>query len=585
MKAKMTILTLIVLITLLGIPTAHRAQGTVDVGRERRVISGYVEPNTPGAPGVMVDPALAAAITDPAAFDPDGRLNLNKAIYVRYFDRNRTAPPSAIIVLIPGTIAGANSFKIVANEIVRLSGGRFEVWAIDRRTNLLEDLAGMIQAENAMNMAGALGGINDYLNHAAGPGGYIAANPFSVNKFMAEWGLDVHLRDFKAVVDQARAITRNVFLGGHSLGSIMTEMFAAYNFDGTAGFELIKGMILMDGTAAPGAPSSDAQPISDTAYLDGGAGPLGPMAGLNQLRMPTRRFDPATPSQPGHESFLVNPFGPIQFQLAQLGALLALIDPEGPAVLRQFAPTFVPVPATNAAALAMNIDDEFQDNPTVRFSIGVLATSSGATLDTVATRVNDGSNPNGLWTARDLSPQLQRWNPTKDLRGIIPSSVRNASLVDPSDFNTVMRAFLVGDGNGTATVGDTNFIEWYFGTRMVLDLFKVIDLGRTPPSQTVIDAQKARGGNQITLTENRRVNVPALAIRAAEGIIQSPPPFSPSLAFVFYRQSTSIPGNAFTIREMRNYAHADVLTSLENTSQQGKNVPEFIIEFVNGGVQ
>jgi pimeloyl-ACP methyl ester carboxylesterase len=573
MKAKMTVLTLVVLTMLLGIPTTDRAQGTVQVGRERHVIPSYVEPNTPGAPGVTADPALVAAITDPAAFDADGTLNLNKAIYVRTFDRNRTEPPAAIIVLVPGTVAGANSYKIAASEIVQLSGGRFEVWAIDRRTNLLEDIMGLIPAENARTQEAVLDAINYYLNNPAGRGGYIAANPFSVSSFLSGWGLDVNLRDFKAIVDQARTVTPNIFLGGHSLGAIMAQMFAGYNFDGTAGFELIKGLVIMDLTAAPGAPG--AEPISDETYLNGGTSPLGPVPGLNQLR---------NPSQPGHEPFLVSPFSPSLFQLAEIGALLALIDPDGPSVLRQFAPEFVPVPATNAVALAVNIDDEFQANPTFRFSIGVPAVPPGMTLEAVATRISDpaAANPNGIYTLKDLSPELQRWNPTQDLTGLIPSSVRTPSTVDPSDFNTVMRAFLLGGGDGTAAPGDTNFIEWYFSIRMVLDIFKVFDLGRTPLSPTVIAAQTARGGNPITLTENRRVNVPVLAIRAVEGALQSPPPFSPNLAFVFYRQSTSIPGNALIIREMRNYAHVDILTSLERRSTQGKNVPEFIVEFVDG---
>lgn len=577
MKANTAILTLAVLAGALLVPARPHAQGGVEVGRERHVIAGYLEPNTPGAPGVTIDPALAAAIKDPAAFEPDGSVNLNKAIYLRFFDRNRVTPPEAIIILIPGVVAGANSFKIIGSEIVRLSNGRFEVWAVDRRSNLLEDITGMVQAENIGTRESALGAANYYLNHPAGAGGYIAANPFSVSRFMAEWGLDVHLRDIKVVVERARLVTSNVFLGGHSLGAFLTQMFAGYNFEGTAGFQLVKGIILLDGTTAPGAPSASARPISDETYLNGGPGPLGVVAGINQLRSPTRRFDPATPNQPGHEPFLVTPFRPALFQLAEIGALLALVDPDGPAVLRQFVPELVPVPMTNAAALAHNLDDEFQENPTVRFSMGAPVIPAGGNLDTVVTRVPDpaGSNPNGLWRMKDLSPQLQRWNPTKDLSPL-GSVIRSA--VDPSDFNTVMRAFLTGEGNGTATLNDVNFIEWYFVNRMVLDVFEAIDL--MPPSPAVAAVQRLNGGNPVTLSENRRVNVPALAVRATEGIIQGTGGLSGNLAFVIYRNTTSIPGNAFLIREMTNYAHGDILTSLERRSREGKNVPEFVVEFV-----
>jgi hypothetical protein len=141
-----------------------------------------------------------------------------------------------------------------------------------------------------------------------------------------------------------------------------------------------------------------------------------------------------------------------------------------------------------------------------------------------------------------------------------------------------MRAFLMGEGNRTATVSDTNFIEWYFVNRMVLDLFEAIDL--VPPSAAVATSQRMNGGNPVALSENRRVNVPALAVRATEGIIQGTGGLSGNLAFVFYRNSTSIPGNSFLIREMTNYAHSDILTSLEKRSREGKNVPEFVVDFV-----
>lgn len=564
MKARTRVWTWLTFITLVSLPTGYRAQGTVQVGYERHVLPSYVEPNTPGAPGVRVDPALAAAITDPAAFDSDGSLNLNKASYVRFFDQNRTAPPEAILVLIPSVVAGAKSFHIIATEVVRLSGGRFEVWAIDRRSNLLEDLLPMIAAENAHTVEASLAALNAYVNHPAGPGGLIAANPSSVSSFMAEWGLDVHLRDVKTVVDQARTITPSVFLGGHSLGAILTQMFAGYNFGGVAGFELVKGIIILDGTAAPGAPGAD--PISDNVYLNGGSGPAGTVVGLNQLRMPTA---------PEHAPFVTDPFNPLLFQLVEIGAQLALIDPNGPSVLRQVVPDVVPVPATNAAALGINIDDEFQEEIFARFSIGFLSVPTGRTVADVATQRPDptaGGNPNGLWTPKDLSPALQMWDPRKDL-GSLGSMF--PSKPEPSDFVTVARTFLLGAGNQTAALGDTNLIEWYFPNRLVTDISKVIDLGRTPLSPQVISAMTARGGNPITLTENRRVNVPLLAIRANEG------GFVPTtLAFLLYRGSTSIPQNRITVRTMENYAHADILTSLEKRSSQGKNVPEFIFDFL-----
>ncbi|MBI4469729.1 MAG: hypothetical protein HY650_10450 [Acidobacteria bacterium] len=56
-----------------------------------------------------------------------------------------------------------------------------------------------------------------------------------------------------------------LFLAG-SVGAFMAEQFAGYNFDQTAGFTLIDGMVLMDGTLAPGAPGQGATP--DDRYLN-----------------------------------------------------------------------------------------------------------------------------------------------------------------------------------------------------------------------------------------------------------------------------------------------------------------------------
>jgi hypothetical protein len=263
----------------------------------------------------------------------------------------------------------------------------------------------------------------------------------------------------------------------------------------------------------------------------------------------------------------------------EIGSQLALVDPDGPSVLRQVVPTFVPIPATNAAAIGINIDDEFQTQIFARFSIGFLRVPTGGSATDVATRMKDpaGANPNDLWTPKDLSPTLQRWAPLNDLSSI------GLSGPEVSDFNTVVRGFLLGYGNQTAAIGETNSLEWYFPNRLVTDVSKLIDLGRASLSAQAIATMTARGGNPITMTENRRVNVPLLAVRTTEG------GFVPTnLAFLLYRQSTNIPTGPgrFDVVTMNNYAHVDVLYSPDRRSQgqrpatTGKNVPELIFDFV-----
>jgi hypothetical protein len=44
-----------------------------------------------------------------------------------------------ILILNPGTSAGAGYFRPLAEDIVRRTHGRWQVWSVERRENLLED--------------------------------------------------------------------------------------------------------------------------------------------------------------------------------------------------------------------------------------------------------------------------------------------------------------------------------------------------------------------------------------------------------------------------------------------------------------
>ncbi|HZR83526.1 MAG TPA: hypothetical protein VFD92_20700 [Candidatus Binatia bacterium] len=66
--------------------------------------------------------------------------------------------------------------------------------------------------------------------------------------FVREWGLNVPIRDVRAVVLAARdGGRRGVILGGHSMGSIFTPVYAAWDFDGEPGHRDLEAMVLIDG--------------------------------------------------------------------------------------------------------------------------------------------------------------------------------------------------------------------------------------------------------------------------------------------------------------------------------------------------
>jgi pimeloyl-ACP methyl ester carboxylesterase len=542
-------------------PCNTTAQQPDDVSHTRVVIPGYAEPNTPGAKDISVAPELVAAITDPDAFDSEGRLDLNKAIYVRFFSPQRTNPPEAIVILIPELEAGAASLRILAKEIVRLSEGRYEVWAVDHRSNLLEDLGPMVEAENARTTAASLRALGRYMSHPAGRGGALASKPALASSFVSEWGLDLYLRDIRAIVDAARAASSAIFMGGQSQGATIAQMFAGYDFGDVAGYRLLKGLLLLQGSARP----EESLPLPAEAYLDGGEGVIG----LNQLR--------AGAISP----FQTEPNGSARaatFQIIEISAQLTLVDPEG-TLLQRFLPQFLPFPATNAAFMGLLLDDEFQPTSVARVSIGFLKAPAGGTIQDVARRIGDdpnGHNPNGLWAPKDPGPgNVLEWEARKDLSSLGPEFVagREVSTTQALMENALMIAAAEGE---VVTARDANSNQWFFPVRLRTDMRLVGDLGRGPLPEQVLAAQRSRGGNAISLTMNSRVKLPILAISAGEGGADEM-----KTAYKQYQSSTRTKRKKLSLKTMPSYTHADLLTSLEKTSgNAGKNAPELIIAFI-----
>src|SRR4030095_5334173 len=133
-----------------------------------------------------------------------------------------------------------------------------EVWAIDRRTNQLEDRRGSAYAQQQIANAPNTDAIRDAIYEAASfylpeddfndtnenggvhpqfelpdalgnPRGYVLLEQDDV-RFMAHWGVDTYVRDWKVLVDAARATVGPqglVLFGGHSQGTYSTTGFGA----------------------------------------------------------------------------------------------------------------------------------------------------------------------------------------------------------------------------------------------------------------------------------------------------------------------------------------------------------------------
>ena len=216
---------------------------------------------TPGSPGVVV--SNANLITHFGSSD----INLNNARYTRYYLSDQdTFQPDAILVTIPGLWGGASSFFILAENLIRRAIEQdnlvLEVWAVDRRSNQLEDTVGLDIAESLSEpIVGVDFLFGEALGMELGPALVEGPNRRAVfynshvdTAFMAQWTTLVHSQDIDAVIDAARDAARNnnVFLGGHSAGTGYTARYAATDFNLAGGspepgYQKVRGLVLLEG--------------------------------------------------------------------------------------------------------------------------------------------------------------------------------------------------------------------------------------------------------------------------------------------------------------------------------------------------
>lgn len=180
-----------------------------------------------------------------------------------------------VLVLVPGTSAGAAYFTPVALDIVDALDG-WQVWSVDRRENLLEDhsaiddrVAGETTTQETFDYY--LGWLDDdTITEHFEPVGGLAGDEASVD-FARDWGMTVAIDDLHAVIEEAAGLGGEVVLGGHSLGGSITVAYATWDFEGQPGAEDLAGLALIDGGSGAGlAPTVEAAQ-AELAELETGA--------------------------------------------------------------------------------------------------------------------------------------------------------------------------------------------------------------------------------------------------------------------------------------------------------------------------
>ncbi|UJA19440.1 alpha/beta fold hydrolase [Thermoleophilia bacterium SCSIO 60948] len=264
--------------------------------------------------------------------------------------------PRKVLVLMPGTSGGAGNFALVAKDLVRRVDG-LAVWALDRRSQPLEDtsrfeqaLAGEITPDAAFDYY--LG----WITNGGEPTDHYRFFDTDDAPYAVDWGMQTALDDARAVVRKAKAAgpkRPKVYLGGHSLGASLAAAYAAWDFDGRAGFEDLAGIVMIDGGLLG---SFDAYDLEQA-----------------QEQMATLEDDPfldllgiGIPESAG--------------LFAEAGAIFARLDPDGAATTLQEFPllpaSFKPdVPVTSRALLGYVFDRDTspQDLRLLHVNAGGLA--------------------------------------------------------------------------------------------------------------------------------------------------------------------------------------------------------------------
>jgi hypothetical protein len=394
---------------------------------------------------------------------------------VRY--REDVTPPKparSIVVAYPGTLGGAGSYDALARALVRrgaVSGETTEVWALDRRTNLLEDLRGMSTASAAGDPEIAQG---YYFRHDRIDGVPFAGFRTQANlDYVSEWGLTTLIEDLRRVIELVPQADRqaHVFLMGHSAGGGVAESYAAWRFgDGAAavrGAEELAGVILVDG-------ASNGAAMTEAEYHAGVSSAFMTLPGIEALRATGPRY------------FELPLLGVAVLATAQIMSLRALEDPTGVVEDRErdrVLSTLFSIPRgavpnfTNRASLGFGFDDESNGIPVFSCSLGKPTGGPVATKD-------------GLFGSVVYPTDTAATYDWTDALDAVPP--------EHTPVENLARSW---------AVGRTNYADWYYPTRLPLDQSAV------GPNAIAEGSWQAAEG--LRAFDGPRMDAPLLAVAAA----------------------------------------------------------------------
>lgn len=286
-----------------------------------------------------------------------------------------SADADRILVAQPGILEGAGAFDSVARNTVAQAaehGRHIEFWALDRRSNCLEDPTGIASGDQHTAV--------DYYYRGKQVGGRTFAG-FVGNEqlgWMAKLGIEQTVRDEYDLLTAElpdQAVRRSkVLCGGHSLGGVITGYFAAADFDGDpattadAGQNQCAGYFALDTTISTSLADLSGSMPDDTNLPDIGLGYTAVQAGL----------DSGVLSRSLSAPVLLNPETMTLLAIAGLGAVRA---PDAEADLPSYLPSNANIETTNRFLFSKDTATFLTGSPAVKDFRLTNAAVLGALMD------------------------------------------------------------------------------------------------------------------------------------------------------------------------------------------------------------
>ena len=350
-------------------PGSGAGSGTPAPARQR-----VETPVTTSADGAVLESVVRVKVPLPSSTGPHPAA-CDWLSYLRYRDRGGpalSAQADRVLVAQPGILEGAGAFDSLArNTIGRAAaeGRHLEFWALDRRSNCLDDLTGLQAATAAGDHHVAV----DYYYRHRPIGGRTFAGFLDDDEvsWLARVGLDQTLHDeydlLVAELPDPQLRGQKVLCGGHSLGGVLTGLFAVHDFDGDhtttadAGYRQCAGYFALDTTVATS--MDDLNGTSPDSGSDSGSATF-PFADPGDDYAATQRLlrsgiIPRTSSLP----VLINAE---TMNLLGIAAVAALTNPDGQSDLVQSLPSSLNVDLTTRVLFSRDALTFVTGSPSVK---------------------------------------------------------------------------------------------------------------------------------------------------------------------------------------------------------------------------